>query len=185
MLHHLWRQGLAGCVWAAAILCAQQPVPANHAEIESAGEQRCLCATSTVRAAVETNLVEAGIVVRDDDRRPVGGLTKDDFLIFDDGMSGDRGVFRRECRPRRRVAIRGFAVRPCAYRPGRSLPCQTGRHAVRERGDAGWRQDGDLEPTGRDPVRAETRSAQARADLISAICSAWRRGCTAILSRIS
>ena len=69
-------------LWAALILAAQPPAPAQEVRVSSRPY-----APSPFVLRVDTNLVETGVVVRDRNGHAIAGLTQGDFKIFDDGKS--------------------------------------------------------------------------------------------------
>jgi VWFA-related protein len=77
--------------WLAAA-SAQQGIPAD--EFQVTGSAYVPPSHTTLR--VETRLVEVGVVVRDSHGRPVGGLTKDDFEVEDQGKGREITAFTAE-----------------------------------------------------------------------------------------
>ncbi len=77
-------------IWIAGILAAQ---PSPPPEVR-ASSRPYIPAPYVLR--VQTDLVETGVVVRDRRGRPVGGLTADDFKIFDDGNAREIAGFSVE-----------------------------------------------------------------------------------------
>lgn len=69
-------------VFAAAVLLHAQAI-ISEGEIRVVSEPYTPQSSATIR--VQTNIVEVGVVVRDEYGKPVRGLTKDDFHVFDSG----------------------------------------------------------------------------------------------------
>ena len=76
----------------ATAVIAQQNIPSNEARLRS---NPYWPRSQTVLRA-ESKLVEAGVVVRDQSGRPVGGLTKEDFEIEESGKTRPIVAFTAE-----------------------------------------------------------------------------------------